>query len=74
MDVLEARPRLALYRLLLFRDDQRRVDVLFIDGRARLMGPLPDGILEDMLQDKYSSSAESDARLLDQTLVVSGTC
>jgi len=72
LDVFEAGLYLAVYRALSFKDDQRGMDVLLNDGRARLAGPLPDGITEDMLQGRYSSSPELDVRLLDQTSVVSG--
>ncbi|KAK4691568.1 hypothetical protein P7C71_g5457, partial [Lecanoromycetidae sp. Uapishka_2] len=72
LDVFEAGPHLALYRALSFKDDQRGMDVLLNDGRARLVGPLPEGITANMLKGKYVSSHTLDVRLLDQTSVVSG--
>lgn len=72
LDVFEAGFYLAIYRALSFQDDQRGMDVLLNDGRARLVGPLPDGIDTTMLEGKYSSFPNLNVRLLDQTSVVSG--
>ena len=65
-------PRLALYRLLVFKDDQRGMDVLLNDGRAKLVEPLPRGITTTMLVGRFNANAVLDLRLLDQTEVVSG--
>ena len=72
LDVFEAGPRLAIYRLISFKDDQRGMDCLLNDGRARLVEPLPGGITEDMLEGRYTSDADLNVRLLDQAAVVSG--
>ena len=50
LDVFNSGPRLALYRAIVFKDDQRGIDVLLNDGRANLEEPLPNGITADMLK------------------------
>lgn len=72
LDIFNSGWRTAFWRLTVFKDDQRGMDVLLNDGRARLMEPLPNGITKDMLDGKYSEAAELDIRLLDQTAVASG--
>lgn len=72
LDMFETGIRLALYRLLVFKDDQRGMDVLLNDGRARLVEPLPRGITPAMLAGRASANADVDVRILDQTQVVSG--
>ncbi len=53
-------------------DDQRGMDVLLNDGRAKMVGPLPRGITSAMLIGRFDASATLKLRLLDQTEVVSG--
>ena len=72
LTVFESGPRLALYRFFVFKDDQRGMDVLLNDGRAKLVEPLPGGITADMLVGRASTHADLAVRLLDQTEVVSG--
>ena len=72
LDVFESGPRLALYRFFVFKDDQRGMDVLLNDGRAKLVEPLPGGITPEMLTGRAGANADVDVRLLDQTEVVSG--
>lgn len=57
-----------------FQDDQRGMDVLLNDGRARLVGPLPIGInVEDVPSSPRRSTEKAlNVRLLDQTNVVNG--
>ena len=55
-----------------FQDDQRGMDCMLNDGRAKLVGPLPDGITHDMLPKDDRGKATLKIRLLDQTLVVNG--
>ncbi|KAL9133151.1 MAG: hypothetical protein Q9175_005672 [Cornicularia normoerica] len=62
----------AVWRLMYFQDDQRGMDMLLNDGRAKLVEPFPSGIKPDMLLDRYSQKAELSIRLLDQTAVVNG--
>lgn len=70
----EARGLIAWFRRLRFQDDQRGMDVLLNDGRARLVGPLPDGITKEMLpaEDDASGRQTLGVRLLDQTHVING--
>ena len=72
LNVFESGPRLALYRFFVFKDDQRGMDVLLNDGRAKLVEPLPRGITANMLVGRTDANADLDVRLLDQTEVVSG--
>ena len=72
LNVFNSGPRLALYRFFVFKDDQRGMDVLLNDGRARLVEPLPRGITTDMLAGRFSAYADLAVRILDQTEVVSG--
>ncbi len=72
LNMFESGPRLALYRFFVFKDDQRGMDVLLNDGRAKLVEPLPRGITTDMLVGRFEANAMLDLRLLDQTEVVSG--
>ncbi|KAL2358768.1 nucleotide-diphospho-sugar transferase-domain-containing protein [Cryomyces antarcticus] len=73
LDVFGAGWRTALWRLRAFLDDQRGMDVLLNDGRARLVEPFPDGITRDMVQGRYGDGkCELAVRLLDQTAVVNG--
>ena len=59
-------------RRITFQDDQRGMDCLLNDGRARLVGPLPDGITEKMVPKKHKIQPTLKIKLLDQTLVVNG--
>ena len=81
LDVLNGGWRTSIYRLLAFQDDQRGMDCLLNDGRAKLVGPFPEGISEDMVAGRYSTTpgtkmgkhtGELGIRLLDQTSVVNG--
>lgn len=72
LDIFGAGPRLALYKFFVFKDDQRGMDVLLNDGRAKLVDPLPRGITPEMLIGRADVNADVDVRLLDQTEVVSG--
>lgn len=72
LDVFESGPRLALYRTIVFKDDQRGMNVLLNDGRAKLVEPLPYGITADMLKGRANKKATLDVRLLDQASAVSG--
>jgi len=56
----------------LFQDDQRGMDVILNDGRARLVEPFPGGITSEMVQGRYKDTADLNVRLLDQTQVVNG--
>lgn len=56
----------------LFQDDQRGMDVILNDGRARLVEPFPGGITPDMVEGRYKETADLNVRLLDQTQVVNG--
>ncbi|KAF2152797.1 glycosyltransferase family 77 protein [Myriangium duriaei CBS 260.36] len=60
------------WRLTSFKDDQRGLDCLLNDGRARLVEPLPNGITTSMLDGRYRDQADLRVRLLDQTQVVNG--
>lgn len=72
LDVFASGPRLALYKFFVFKDDQRGMDVLLNDGRAKLVEPLPGGITPEMLTGRAGAHADVQVRLLDQTEVVSG--
>ena len=72
LDIFESGPRLALYKFFVFKDDQRGMDVLLNDGRAKLVEPLPKGITPEMLTSRTDVNADVEVRLLDQTEVVSG--
>ncbi len=72
LNVFESGWRTYFWRLISFKDDQRGMDVLLNDGRARLVEQYPTGITSDMLLHRYSSRSELNVRLLDQTQVVSG--
>jgi len=61
-----------LWTYLWFQDDQRGMDVLLNDGRARLVEPFPGGITSDMVQGRFKNSADLNVVLLDQTQVVNG--
>jgi len=62
----------AIWQYALFQDDQRGMDWLLNDGRARLVAPLPDGITEKMVQGRFIGNEELEVRLADQTTFVSG--
>ncbi|TQV94804.1 nucleotide-diphospho-sugar transferase domain-containing protein [Cordyceps javanica] len=67
--------RAGLYRHFWFQDDQRGVDVLLNDGRARLVAPLPRGITPDMVPNRRRGDdgrARLGVRLLDQAQAVNG--
>jgi len=71
--VFESKTRkAAIWRHFRFQDDQRGMDCLLNDGRARLVETLPGGITPHMLEGRYDSSAYLDVRLADQTMVVNG--
>ncbi|CAK3919805.1 Histidine--tRNA ligase [Lecanosticta acicola] len=53
-----------------FQDDQRAMDVLLNDGRARVVAPFPDGIEKETVP--VPPGARLGVRLLDQTQVVNG--
>ena len=72
LNTFNSGPQLALYKLFVFKDDQRGMDVLLNDGRAKLVGPFPRGITSAMLIGRFDASATLNLRLLDQTEVVSG--
>ncbi|QUC20263.1 uncharacterized protein UV8b_04504 [Ustilaginoidea virens] len=59
-----------IYRARFFQDDQRGIDVMLNDGRAKVVGPLPEGITKDKLP--AADKAVLNVRLLDQTAVVNG--
>ena len=61
-----------LWTYLWFQDDQRGMDVLLNDGRARLVEPFPGGITSDMVQNRFKHDANVNVVLLDQTQVISG--
>ncbi|CEJ90329.1 hypothetical protein VHEMI06120 [[Torrubiella] hemipterigena] len=63
--------RLGLYRLIWFQDDQRGVDVLLNDGRAKVVAPFPTGITGDMVINANDEKALK-VRLLDQAQAVNG--
>ncbi|GAB7341112.1 hypothetical protein MBLNU457_7421t1 [Dothideomycetes sp. NU457] len=56
----------------LFQDDQRGMDVILNDGRARLVEPFPGGITSEMVKGRYKDTADLNVRLLDQTQVING--
>lgn len=64
--------RMGIYRARVFQDDQRGMDVLLNDGRARVVEPLPDGITKDMIPQDRKHKAYLKVKLLDQTEVVNG--
>ncbi|KAF2768832.1 hypothetical protein EJ03DRAFT_273439 [Teratosphaeria nubilosa] len=58
-----------------FWDDQRGMDVLLNDGRAKVIGPYPAGISEDEVPVPHTQRYGKpmiNVRLLDQTRVVNG--
>ncbi|KAH9822863.1 quinone reductase [Teratosphaeria destructans] len=58
-----------------FWDDQRGMDVLLNDGRAKVIGPYPAGISEDEVPVPHTQRYGKpmiNVRLLDQTQVVNG--
>ena len=61
-----------LYRYFWFQDDQRGVDMLLNDGRAKLVAPFPRGITQDMIPNSHDNKTRLSVRLLDQTQVVNG--
>lgn len=61
-----------LYRYLWFQDDQRGIDVLLNDGRAKLVAPFPRGITQDMIPNSHDHKTRLNVRLLDQTQVANG--
>lgn len=54
-----------------FQDDQRAMDVLLNDGRAKVVAPYPEGIREEIVP-VSNKQLDLRVRLLDQTLVVNG--
>ncbi|KAK5119398.1 hypothetical protein LTR85_007498 [Meristemomyces frigidus] len=73
LDVFNAPWPLGWFRRRWFQDDQRGMDVLLNDGRARLVGPLPHGISREMLPGSQDGRKQMlGVMLLDQTLVVNG--
>lgn len=64
--------RMGLYRHFWFQDDQRGIDVLLNDGRAKLVAPFPSGITRDMVPNGDDNAARLNVRLLDQTQVANG--
>ena len=59
-------------RRIRFQDDQRGMDVLLNDGRARIVKPLPGGITEDFLPKVRDTRRTVSVRLLDQTRYANG--
>lgn len=64
--------KMGLYRHFWFQDDQRGVDVLLNDGRAKLVAPWPRGITQDMVPNRHDRNTRLNVRLLDQTKVANG--
>lgn len=60
------------WRRLTFDSDQRGMDILLNDGRARIVEPLPGGITPEMLPPVVEDQARVNVQLLDQTLAVNG--
>ena len=58
LDVFQMPGPIGWYRRLNFQDEQRGMDVLLNDGRARVVGPLPEGITEDMVPNRCGNSRE----------------
>lgn len=55
-----------------FQDDQRGMDVLLNDGRARIVEPLPDGMTADMVPKVRDATGTVKVQLLDQTKYTNG--
>lgn len=64
--------KMGLYRHYWFQDDQRGIDVLLNDGRAKLVAPFPRGITGDMVANRQDDATRLNVRLLDQTQVANG--
>ncbi|KAJ2981366.1 hypothetical protein NQ176_g2067 [Zarea fungicola] len=64
--------KMGFYRYMWFQDDQRGVDVLLNDGRAKLVAPFPRGITQDMVPNRDDHTTRLNVRLLDQTQVANG--
>lgn len=70
--IFNARPPWGWWLRFRSSDDQQSMDVLLNDGRAQLVGPLPDGIRHDMIPQASTTAPTLKVRLLDQTMVVNG--
>ena len=55
-----------------FDDDQRGMDVLLNDGRAKVVGPYPTGLRQDQLPDYDQGRVNITVQLLDQTEYANG--